>query len=52
MEAFEWEERDEVTPLYVHVVAGSMAGISEHLSMIPIDNVKTHCQATRDFPIM
>lgn len=24
--------------------AGSLAGISEHLSMIPIDNVKTHCQ--------
>jgi len=27
--------------------AGSIAGLSEHLSMIPIDNVKTHCQAGR-----
>lgn len=25
--------------------AGSFAGLSEHLSMLPLDNVKTHCQA-------
>ena len=33
--------------LFRHL-AGSMAGITEHLSMIPVDNVKTHCQATRN----
>ena len=26
-------------------LAGSFAGLSEHLSMLPLDNVKTHCQA-------
>lgn len=28
-----------------------MAGLTEHLSMIPIDNVKTHCQAGRSLTI-
>lgn len=45
MEAFEWEEKDEHTPFWVHMVAGSLAGLSEHLSMLPLDNIKTHCQA-------
>lgn len=31
--------------------AGSLAGLTEHLSMIPIDNVKTHCQAGRSLAI-
>ena len=29
----------------LHYLAGSLAGLSEHLSMLPLDNVKTHCQA-------
>lgn len=52
MEAFEWEEKDEHTPFWIHMLgmlplisAGSLAGLSEHLSMLPLDNVKTHCQA-------
>ena len=32
-------------------LAGSLAGMSEHLSMIPIDNVKTHCQAGKKYTI-
>lgn len=32
-------------------LAGSLAGISEHLSMIPIDNVKTHCQVSSRYSI-
>ena len=32
-------------------LAGSCAGITEHLSMIPIDNVKTHCQVGRSLTI-
>ena len=28
-----------------YYIAGSLAGLSEHLSMLPLDNVKTHCQA-------
>lgn len=27
------------------------AGVSEHLSMIPIDNIKTHCQVAKKIPI-
>ena len=27
------------------MLAGSCAGLSEHLSMLPLDNIKTHCQA-------
>ena len=34
-----------------HHSAGSLAGLSEHLSMIPIDNVKTHCQVGNRFSI-
>ena len=32
-------------------LAGSFAGIAEHLSLIPVDNVKTHCQVGRSLPI-
>ena len=31
-------------------LAGSLAGLSEHLSMLPLDNVKTHCQAGSHLP--
>lgn len=31
-------------------LAGSIAGLSEHLSMLPLDNVKTHCQAGSHLP--
>jgi solute carrier family 25 iron transporter 28/37 len=41
---FEWEERDESTPFKVHMVAGSIAGISEHVALLPLDNLKTHLQ--------
>lgn len=34
-----------------HDAAGSLAGISEHLSMIPIDNLKTHCQVGRKYSV-
>lgn len=30
-------------------LAGSLAGLSEHLSMLPLDNIKTHCQAGSQF---
>jgi hypothetical protein len=30
---------------YFSYLAGSLAGLFEHLSMLPLDNVKTHCQA-------
>ncbi len=43
---YDWEERDEGFPLHSHIVAGSCAGIMEHLGMFPIDTVKTHMQAS------
>lgn len=45
-EYFEWEERDESTPFWKHMVAGSVAGIMEHISMLPIDTLKTHSQSS------
>ena len=30
------------------MLAGSFAGLSEHLSMLPLDNIKTHCQADKN----
>jgi len=45
-ERFEWEERDSSTPFWQHAVAGSCAGVMEHLAMYPIDTVKTHIQAS------
>lgn len=49
---FQWEVRHATTPFTVHLIAGSCAGVSEHLFMLPFDNIKvkhcstqTHCQA-------
>ena len=52
MDVFDWEERDNSTPVWLHMLAGSCAGLSEHLSMLPLDNVKTHCQAGSQLRIL
>lgn len=39
---FEWEERREDVPIGVHFMAGSLAGLVEHLIVLPFDNIKTH----------
>ena len=42
-EFLEWEERDAAhITLMRHCIAGSIAGISEHLTLYPIDTLKTH----------
>mmetsp|Transcript_1784 Transcript_1784/g.3047 ORF Transcript_1784/g.3047 Transcript_1784/m.3047 type:complete len:644 (+) Transcript_1784:10-1941(+) len=41
----EWEERSESMPFWRHACAGSLAGISEHVGMYPLDTVKTRMQA-------
>lgn len=41
---FEWEERKDDVPFRVHMLAGSLAGLSEHVLLLPIDNLKTHIQ--------
>jgi solute carrier family 25 iron transporter 28/37 len=43
----EWEEWDSTMPFWRHAVAGSCAGIVEHVGMYPLDTVKTHMQALR-----
>ena len=45
-EDFEWEERETSTPLNIHLLAGSLAGIAEHTFILPLDNIKTHIQKT------
>ena len=45
--ADDWEIRSHDTSFKTHIIgiylsytAGSMAGLSEHLSMLPLDNIK------------
>lgn len=38
----EWEERDSNTNFKTHMIAGSLAGLGEHILILPIDNIKTH----------
>lgn len=52
----EWEERDDSVPYLVHcigifsnileqtnsILAGSIAGITEHVSMLPFDTIKVN----------
>jgi len=45
LESLEWEEWDGSTPFWQHAVAGSCAGMMEHVAMYPIDTVKTRMQA-------
>lgn len=44
---FEWETRHDTTPFFHHAIAGSCAGIMEHIGMFPLDTVKTRMQASR-----
>lgn len=45
-----WDEWDGKTPFWKHAVAGSCAGMMEHVAMYPIDTVKTRMQAVRHGP--
>ncbi len=36
----DWEIRDSHFPLFKHIIAGSCAGIMEHIGMYPLDTVK------------
>lgn len=45
---FEWEEWDPTKiSFYHHMIAGSAAGLAEHVSVFPIDTLKTHIQCER-----
>jgi len=40
----EFEDWDGQSPFWVHCLAGSLAGVAEHVSVYPLDTVKTHIQ--------
>lgn len=41
----DWEEwNPQETSFKVHVLAGSVAGLAEHIAMFPFDTIKTHLQ--------
>jgi len=43
---YEWEVRDGSTPFWQHAIAGSCAGVMEHVSTYPIDTLKTRMAAS------
>ncbi|KAL8272687.1 hypothetical protein Esti_003391 [Eimeria stiedai] len=43
----EWEEWRGDWPFIHHAIAGSFAGVMEHITMYPIDTIKTRMQAFR-----
>lgn len=48
---FEWENRDIAVPFSYQVIAGTGAGIIEHLTMLPVDNIKTHQQVFKEMNV-
>jgi len=44
----EWEEWDGKSPFWHHCIAGSLAGVGEHVLLYPMDTVKTHMQTYCD----
>lgn len=47
-EDFEWEEwNPSRISFFNHMIAGSAAGLAEHVSVFPIDTLKTHIQCER-----
>jgi solute carrier family 25 iron transporter 28/37 len=41
----DWEEWDSSkSPFWIHCLAGSMAGVAEHVLVYPLDTVRTHIQ--------
>lgn len=44
----DWEEwNPSKTSFAQHMVAGSLAGLAEHVTIFPIDSIKTHIQCSR-----
>lgn len=47
----DWEEWDPSQGNFLHhMVAGSIAGITEHTAMYPVDTLKTYVQCMRECP--
>lgn len=44
----DWEEWNPAKMSFIsHMIAGSAAGIAEHVAMFPFDTIKTHIQCER-----
>ena len=41
----DWEEWDGKSPFLHHCIAGSLAGLTEHTIVYPLDTIRTHIQA-------
>ena len=41
-EDFEFEGVRGDSPFYIHMIAGSMAGLMEHVAMYPLDTIKVN----------
>merc|ERR1712137_1220682 len=44
-DCFDWENDTDI-PHVQHMIAGSIAGIFEHVAMLPFDIIKTHIQTS------
>eukprot|EP00640_Fibrocapsa_japonica_P002253 CAMPEP_0113937464 /NCGR_PEP_ID=MMETSP1339-20121228/4083_1 /TAXON_ID=94617 /ORGANISM="Fibrocapsa japonica" /LENGTH=285 /DNA_ID=CAMNT_0000940239 /DNA_START=128 /DNA_END=982 /DNA_ORIENTATION=- /assembly_acc=CAM_ASM_000762 len=48
LEDLEWEDWNPANGSFIsHMLAGSVAGVVEHISLFPLDTVKTHIQCHR-----
>ena len=44
----DWEEWDASKTYFItHMIAGSFAGLAEHVTLFPVDTLKTHLQCQR-----
>lgn len=46
----EWEDYKGDIPFWKHAIAGSCAGVAEHVLMFPLDTAKTRLQAWSSGP--
>lgn len=44
LDELEWEDNPHNLPFTHHMIAGSAAGLTEHVFMFPVDTLKTHLQ--------
>jgi protein tyrosine phosphatase len=42
IDIYEWEDKKDDTTFKEHMIAGCIAGIAEHVCMLPMDNIKVN----------
>jgi len=48
-EDFDFEGNRGDSPFYIHMIAGSMAGLMEHVAMYPLDTIKVKLKILKNF---